>query len=539
MVIAAGRLDEVVPLEPASMPGRVVVQWDKDDCADLGIIKVDLLGLGMMAVLEEAIPLARRHDGVDLDLATIPPDDLAVYTALQKADTIGVFQVESRAQMATLPRMRPERFYDLVVEVAIIRPGPIVGQMVHPYLNRRAGREPVTYLHPLLEPILERTLGVPLFQEQLLRMAMALSDFTPGEAEELRRAMGFKRSVERMSAIEERLYAGMAKKGIRGEKADTIVKSITSFALYGFPESHSASFALLAYASAYLKVHHPAAFLCAMLNNYPLGFYHPATLVKDAQRHGLRVLPIDVTRSGWSCAIEEGALRLGLRYVKGLREEAGRTIEAERRRAPFASLGDLLRRTALRQDELETLAHAGAMAGFGLGRRKALWQIAESDLRPDSLLCHREAEPSEPVPLEEMPRVEETLADYADTGLTTGPHLLAHMRDELRRRGILSAAELRGTRNGTRVKVAGHVIVRQRPGTAKGLLFLTLEDETGTSNAIVMPQVLEQHRLVLHTASVLLVEGPVQNVDGVIHVRATRLERIPVASAVPPSHDFR
>jgi error-prone DNA polymerase len=411
--------------------------------------------------------------------------------------------------------------------------------MVHPYLNRRAGREPVTYLHPLLEPILERTLGVPLFQEQLLRMAMALADFTPGEAEELRRAMGFKRSVERMSAIEERLYAGMARKGISGDKADTIVKSITSFALYGFPESHSASFALIAYASAYLKVHHPAAFLCAMLNNYPLGFYHPATLVKDAQRHGLRVLPIDVTRSGWNCAIEDGAVRLGLRYVKGLREEAGHRIEAARAGAPFTSLGDLVRRTALRQDELETLAHAGAMAGFGLGRRRALWQIAECDLRPDSWLHGREPKPSEYSPLEEMPRAGETLADYADTGLTTGPHLVAHMRKDLRRRGIMSAAELRGSRNGSRVRIAGHVIVRQRPGTAKGLLFLTLEDETGTSNAVVMPQVLERNRLVLHTAAVLLVEGPVQNVDGVIHVRAERFERIPIGSVVPPSHDFR
>src|SRR5262245_9559454 len=304
MVIAAGRLDQVVPLEPASMPGRVVVQWDKDDCADLGIIKVDLLGLGMMAVLEEAIPLIRAHEGVDIDLAHLPPDDPKTYDMLRKADTIGVFQVESRAQMATLPRMKPERFYDLVVEVAIIRPGPIVGQMVHPYLNRRNRREAATYAHPDLEPILKRTLGVPLFQEQLLRMAMVLADFTGGEAEELRRAMGFKRSVERMEQIEKRLRDGMAKRGIRGKLQDDIVRSITSFALYGFPESHAASFALLAYASAFLRAHHLAAFTCAMLNNWPMGFYHPATLVKDAQRHGLRVLPVDVTRSGWKCSLE-------------------------------------------------------------------------------------------------------------------------------------------------------------------------------------------------------------------------------------------
>jgi error-prone DNA polymerase len=304
MIIAAGRLDHVAPLEPASMPGRVVVQWDKDDCADLGIIKVDLLGLGMLAVLEEAIPLVREHEGVEVDLAHLPQDDPKVYGMLRKADTIGVFQVESRAQMATLPRLKPDHFYDLVVEVALIRPGPIVGQMVHPYLRRRNGREAVSYAHPDLKPILKRTLGVPLFQEQLLRMAMVLAGFSGGEAEELRRAMGFKRSTQRMHAIEKKLRAGMTARGIRGKTQDDIVRSITSFALYGFPESHAASFALIAYASAYLRAHHLAAFTCAMLNNWPLGFYHPATLVKDAQRHGLRVLPVDVTRSGWKCTLE-------------------------------------------------------------------------------------------------------------------------------------------------------------------------------------------------------------------------------------------
>jgi error-prone DNA polymerase len=275
MVVAAGRLDDVVPLEPASMPGRHVLQWDKDDCADLGLIKVDLLGLGMLEAIEKAIPLVREHDGVALDLAHLPPDDPKVYDMLRRADTIGVFQVESRAQMATLPRMRPDHFYDLVVEVAIIRPGPIVGQMVHPYLARRAGNAPVAYPHPSLEPILKRTLGVPLFQEQLLRIAMVAAGFTGGEAEELRRAMGFKRSEERMHAIEARLRAGMTANGITGTTQDDIVRGITSFALYGFPESHAASFALIAYASAYLKAHHPAAFYCALLNAYPMGFYHP------------------------------------------------------------------------------------------------------------------------------------------------------------------------------------------------------------------------------------------------------------------------
>ena len=331
MVICQGRLDEVVPLENASMPGRVVVQWDKDDCADMGIVKVDLLGLGMMAVLQDTFTLINggRADRTGaVDLARLPPDDPAVYRMLQNADTIGVFQVESRAQMATLPRLRPERFYDIVVEVAIIRPGPIVGQMVHPYMKRRAGREPVQYPHPSLEPILRRTLGVPLFQEQLLRVAMVAAGFTGGQAEELRRAFGFKRSERRMAEIEVALRDGMARRGITGAPADQIVRSITSFALYGFPESHAASFALLVYDSAYLKAHYPAAFFTALLNNQPMGFYHPATLVKDAQRRGVRFAGIDVQHSDWECTVEpEGAIRLGLRYVTGLREEQGRAIQ--------------------------------------------------------------------------------------------------------------------------------------------------------------------------------------------------------------------
>ena len=356
MVICQGQLDAVVPLENASMPGRVVVQWDKDDCADMGIVKVDLLGLGMMAVLQDAIALVNgEHTTInaesaehaehslgntssavsassalnrrDIDLAHLPQNDPVVYKMLQEADTIGVFQVESRAQMATLPRLKPASFYDIVVQVAIIRPGPIVGQMVHPYLNRRAGREPVRYPHPSLEPILARTLGVPLFQEQLLRIAMVAAGFSGGQAEDLRRAFGFKRSERRMKQIEVQLREGMTRRGITGEAADQIITSITSFALYGFPESHAASFALLAYASAYLKVHYPAAFYVALLNNQPMGFYHPSSLVKDAQRRGVRFHPIDVQVSDWDCTVEaDGAIRLGLRYVSGLREQVGKTI---------------------------------------------------------------------------------------------------------------------------------------------------------------------------------------------------------------------
>src|SRR5437667_679299 len=479
MVIAAGRLDEVVPLEPAAMPGRNVIQWDKDDCADLGLIKVDLLGLGMLAALEEAIPLVRAHEGVEVDLAHLPPDDPQVYAMLQRADTIGVFQVESRAQMATLPRMKPERFYDLVVEVAIIRPGPIVGQMVHPYLKRRAGREPVRYAHPSLEPILARTLGVPLFQEQLLRIAMMVAGFTGGEAEELRRAMGFKRSVERMAAIETKLRAGMAANGITGATAEAVVRSITSFALYGFPESHSASFALLAYASAYLKMHHPAAFVCALLNAWPMGFYHPATVVKDAQRHGVEVRPIDVTRSDWRCTIEAGALRLGLRYVQGLRAEAAERLVAAR---PLGSVAEAAQRAELTRSELETLAHAGAFAAFGLARREALWQAAAVERDPASLLA-RACPQAAGAPLPPMTPCEETAADYAATRLTAGPHVMAHLRSRLAADGVLAARALEQMPHGARVRVAGHVIVRQRPGTAKGTCFLPLADETGTANA--------------------------------------------------------
>ena len=537
MVIAAGRLDDVVPLEPATMPGRVVVQWDKDDCAGLGIIKIDLLGLGMMAVLQDSLTLV-RETGREVDLAHLPPDDHAVYRSLQQADTIGVFQVESRAQMATLPRILPERFYDLVVQVAIIRPGPIVGEMVHPYVRRRRGREPVTYPHPSLEPILKRTLGVPLFQEQLLRVAMVAAGFTATEAEELRRAFGFKRSERLMADVETKLRAGMARQGIHGAAAEEIVHAITAFALYGFPESHASSFALLAYASAYLKVHHPAAFYAALLNNQPMGFYHPATIVKDAQRHGLRIVPVDVTRSQWLCAIEPDgrgghAVRLGLRYVRGLRESAARAIVAAREERSFAAIHDLARRAGLARDELTTLAAIGALAPLGRTRRASLWEAALQD--PGELFAPPRGSGS---PLAEMTEGERLVADYAGTGVTLGRHPMAMRRAELRRRGVLSARELAGAENETRVRVAGSVIVRQRPGTAKGFVFLSLEDETGIANVIVTPQRFARHRLTLVTAPFLLVEGIVQQQDGVVSVRALRVEDLAPLAHNVPSHDF-
>jgi error-prone DNA polymerase len=538
MVIAKGRLDEVVPLEPARMEGRTVIQWDKEDCADLGIIKIDLLGLGMMAVLEEVIPLVREHDGVELDLARLPSDDPETYRALRKADTIGVFQVESRAQQATLPRVRPRHFYDLVVQVAIIRPGPIVGDMVQPYIKRRNGREPVTYPHPDLEPILARTLGVPLFQEQLLRIAVTVAGFSPGEAEELRRALGFRRSTDRMHDIEERLKSGMIARGIPPEAQEQIIRQITSFALYGFPESHAASFALLVYASAYIRTHHHACFLAAMLNHYPLGFYGPATLVKDAERHGVRVLPVDVQRSAWRCRIERdederNTVRLGLRWVDGLREAAGMRIEAE---SPFESVGDLARRADLHRDEVERLAEIGALAGLGLHRREALWQV--SALQGGLLAGTTSRSPS---PLREMTPFEETVADYRGTGITTGPHLMAHLRPGLRRERILSAAELRRVPDGERVRTAGVVIVRQRPATAKGMLFMTLEDETGTANVIVYPDLFQRDRAVVQTSGLLVVEGPIQNREGVVHVRAERFRPLPLDpnTPAPRSRDFR
>jgi len=532
MVVCQGQLDSVVPLEPASMPGRVVVQWDKEDCADMGIIKVDLLGLGMMAVIEDCLEMVP-----EVDLARLPADDPAVFEALQKADTIGMFQVESRAQMSALPRMKPRRFYDIVVQVAIIRPGPIVGKMVHPYLNRRQGREPPDYLHPSLEPVLKRTLGVPLFQEQLLRMAMIAAGFTGGEAEELRRAMGFKRSEKRMAEIEVKLRAGMERNGIRGKVQDDIVRSITAFALYGFPESHAASFALLAYASAYLKCHYLPQFTCAMLNNQPMGFYSPAILIKDAQRHGLRVLPVDVTKSEWDCALENGCLRLGLRYARGLRQEAARAILRAR---PFNSIDDLAFRVReLRKDELNRLAEIGALNSLHQAhRRDALWQAQRAILPVGPLLAPlEETAQGEPSPLLPMNTEERLYADYHGTGVTIGQHPMAWCRAEMNALGVTRAIDLAKVPNGRLVRIAGAVIVRQRPGTAHGFVFMSMEDETGIMNAIVAPATFDRYKFVVLGERYLIIDGVLQNLDGVISVKAGRIEPLR-AGAAPSSHNF-
>jgi error-prone DNA polymerase len=718
MVICQGQLDSVVPLEPAAMPGRVVVQWDKEDCADLGIIKVDLLGLGMMAVIEETIQIIRDDYGEEVDLAHLPQDDAAVYGALQQADTIGMFQIESRAQMSCLPRLRPQRFYDIVVQVAIIRPGPIVGNMVNPYLERRLGRAPVKYAHPDLEPVLKRTLGVPLFQEQLLKMAMTCADFSGGEAEELRRAMGFKRSEQRMKEIEKKLRRGMTRKGISGAVQEEIVEQIASFALYGFPESHAASFALIAYASAYLKCHYLAAFTAATLNNQPMGFYQPFTIIKDAQRHGLKVLPVDVMSSNWECTVEGGeqksegrkqgtggrrqeaggrrqeagdrrqnivrtieanrqsrraeifidngddkshgaplgaaesfcsygasesfidsrsinisplcgderatvpTLRLGLLCVKGLREEAGRAIVRARQERAFTSIDDLHQRVPeLRKDELRKLAAVGALnriegvggrvlgldQGVGCGvsgvasvadgelpkpdlitprkmhpyisngvtasdaisrqdaktqrtakknrhptpdtrhptpdtrhpnihRRDALWQVER--VARDAGPLYETLEETGGSPLQAMDLNERLNADLRGTGITIGRHPMAHQRAWLDTMKVTTAGQLKSLRNGMWVKVAGWVIVRQRPGTAKGFVFLSIEDETGIANVIVTPQLFETNRLALVNYPFLLIEGVLQHQDNVVSVKARKIEPLQLKVADVGSHDF-
>jgi error-prone DNA polymerase len=619
MVICQGQLNSVVPLEPAAMPGRVVVQWDKEDCADLGIVKVDLLGLGMMAVLEDSIQIIREDYGEEVDLAHLPADDPTVYKALQQADTIGMFQIESRAQMSCLPRLRPYKFYDIVVQVAIIRPGPIVGNMVNPYLARRMGRAPVTYAHPLLEPVLKRTLGVPLFQEQLLRMAMICAGFSGGEAEELRRAMGFKRSEQRMRDIEIKLRRGMTAKGINGKTQDEIVQSIASFALYGFPESHAASFALIAYASAYLKCHYLAAFTAATLNNQPMGFYQPFTIIKDAQRHGLKVKPVDVTRSNWDCTIEEDrdqkseiggrrseirsqrseirsrgtvessreheltyrpptsdfrpltsdrwplALRLGLRCVKGLREVSGRAIERERNRQAFTSLDDLHHRVPeLRKDELRKLAAVGALNFIQAdvrqtlvyrndgkdrheqtsdklkfvvqNRRDSLWQVER--VSRDAGPLYEKLEEDGSSPLAPMTLSERLNADLRGTGITIGRHPMAHQRPWLDTMNVARAADLKNMNNDQLVRVAGWVIVRQRPGTAKGFVFLSMEDETGIANVIVTPQLFEENRLALVDYPFLLIEGVLQHQDNVVSVKAKSVQPLEMKIQSPGSHDF-
>ncbi len=534
MIISQGTLSSIVPLENASMPGRVVAQWDKDDCEEMGIIKVDLLGLGMMSVLQDCIELTRER-GHPVDLAHLPQDDPETYKLMQTADTIGVFQIESRAQMATLPRMKPNCFYDVVIEVAIIRPGPIQGHLMHPYLARRSGKEKVSYYHNDLKPVLERTLGVPLFQEQMLKIAMVMADFTGSEAEELRRALSFHRSQERMQKVEVKLRAALERKGVDAKTTEDIVKAISSFALYGFPESHAISFALLAYASAWLKVHRAPEFYASLLNNQPMGFYSPATIIKDGRRRNVRFRPVSAALSDWRCTIEpQDFIRLGFCVVQGLRSELGQQIVTERRRRPFASLDDFKRRLGLNKSELRRLAEIGALNCFAEHRREALWN-AEREVPENDLFTFTIAEGSSP--LLPMNAIERLRADYEGMRLTTGPHPMALMRARLP--NAWRAIDIPRGRDGQIVCIAGNVICRQRPGTAKGVVFISLEDETGISNAIVSAELFEKLRLVITQESFLQITGRLQTRENVFVIQAQKIERLDAENLVgSSSYDF-
>jgi error-prone DNA polymerase len=551
----------VVPIENASMEGRTVVQWDKDDCEDLGLVKIDFLGLGMMAVLQDTLALGRPRGG-PAELHEIPQDDAATYDAMCRADTVGVFQIESRAQMATLPRLQPRCFYDVAMQVSIVRPGPIVGKLVHPLIRRRQGLEPVSYLDPsvdeLVRPTLQRTHGVILFQEQMLKIAMDLGNFTGAEAEELRRALGFTRNKDRLQKALEKLSAALRAKGCNETVVAKVVESCSSFAAYGFPESHALSFALLAYASTWLKVHRPAEFFASLLNNQPMGFYSPATLIQDARRHGVVFKPVCVQRSDWPCAVEDArTVRLGLRQIKGLREAAARAMLAARGqgagetgRGGFRSLEDFLARTSFSAAERRALAAVGALNALAGHRRAALWQIEaawstgetlfrQSDLAfADSTASAENPRNHCHSPLPAMTVGERLTANFHGLALTVGAHPMTLVREKIPE--VWRAGDLPLARDGDRVHIAGSVICRQRPGTAKGFVFLSLEDETGIANAVVRPDLFERTRLMINEEHTLRVIGRVQNQAGVIHVKAEQIEplrfrEIPAQS----SHDFR
>jgi error-prone DNA polymerase len=547
---------EVCPVEWASFTDRSVLQWDKDDCAVAGLVKFDLLGLGMLAVLHTTMDLIRAHHGRQVELATLPVDDEGVYDMLCAADSIGVFQVESRAQMATLPRLRPRKFYDLVVEVALIRPGPIQGGSVHPYIRRRQGLEPVTYAHPLLEPALRRTLGVPLFQEQLMQMAMDAAGCTPAFADLLRRAMGSKRSHEKMAELRDDLYAGMARNGITGDAADEIYEKLAAFANFGFAESHSISFAYLVYASAFFKCYYPAAFCAALLDAQPMGFYSPQTLVADARRHGVEVRGPDLNASAagptlepedpaapppapcagdWSdLAVATGfAVRLGLASIRSIGPEVAERIAAGR---PYRDMADVARRADLTGRHLEALATAGVFGCLGLSRREALWSagVVAQD-RPDRLGGLVGVE-SPPLPLPSD--VETAMADVWATGVSPDSYPTQFVRDRLAAAGVLTARGLAAVDDGSRVLVGGVVTHRQRPATASGITFLNLEDETGLVNVICSKAVWARHRRVARDSPALVVRGMLERVDGVTNVVAERIDKLEL-SIRSASRDFR
>ncbi|MBC7366871.1 MAG: error-prone DNA polymerase [Undibacterium sp.] len=540
MVICQGQLNKIVPLEPASMEHRTVCQWDKEDCENLGIVKIDFLGLGMMAVMQDSIELCGERGPNTLH--DFPEDDPETYASILAADTVGVFQIESRAQMATLPRFKPRNLYDLAMQVAIVRPGPITGDLVHPLIRRRDGLEKPVYIDDsvteLVEPILRRTMGVILFQEQMLELSMKLADYTGAEAEELRRSMGFVKDPRRLNRALEKLAIALRRKNRSERVVEKVTSSAKSFAAYGFPESHAIGFAMIAYASTWLKVHRPAEFYASLLNNQPMGFYSAATLLQDGRRHGLIAHPVCVCTSRWECTVEGGkTIRIGLRYVKGLHEAKARAMLAARTAEPFATLDDFLRRSDFSATERRALAAVGALAALTPDRRAALWSV-ETAWADDENLFKQFAETyREKSPLRAMSPVEQVQADFAGLNLTVGEHPMALVRPRLS--GVCRAADLPQTKTGQHIVIAGAVICRQRPGTAQGFVFISLEDETGIANAVVVPALFERRRLTITQEPALRITGIVQNVSNVIHVKAYRIE--PLREAGLPaqtSHDF-
>jgi error-prone DNA polymerase len=544
-VITGGALAELVPIENAAMADRTVIEWDKDDLDTLGILKVDCLSLGMLTAIRKCFALIASHHGRELTLASVPAEDPAVYDMICRADTIGVFQIESRAQMSMLPRLLPRCFYDLVIEVAIVRPGPIQGGMVHPYLRRRKGEEAVTYPNPAVEQVLAKTLGVPLFQEQVMRLAVVAAGFTPGEADQLRRAMGAWRRPGLIEAFRSKLRDGMLARGLPECFAERLFEQIRGFGEYGFPEAHAASFALLAYVSAWLKYHYPGAFAAALMNSQPMGFYAPAQIVRDVRNHGVTVRPVDVNASHWDCTLESGesaddalALRLGLRLVRGFPEAKAQSIMEARREGRFQSVPEFARRTGLSQAMIQRLAAAAAFASLGSGRRHALWQaLGVGEELP--LFLGAELEESAPPCLAEAPLVKQVRADYDTTGLSLKAHPISFVREELDALNVVPADRL-GETTGL-VRVAGLVLVRQQPATSKGTIFITLEDETGAANLVVWPRVWRHYRRAVHSAVALLAEGRLESSSGVIHLIANRLTDLSecLKGLVHRSRDFR
>jgi error-prone DNA polymerase len=521
MVLTRGPLCELVPLENAAMPGRVVAEWDKDDLDALGILKVDCLCLGMLTAIRKCFALLEKHHGHSLTLASVPAEDSRVYDMLCRADTIGVFQVESRAQMSMLPRLKPRCFYDIVIEVAIIRPGPIQGGMVHPYLRRRAGTEPVPpYPTPEIEAVLEKTKGVPLFQEQVMRLAQVAAGFSAGEADQLRRAMAAWRRTGDMERFHQKLIDGMTARGLTKEFAEQVFSQIRGFSEYGFPESHASSFSLLVYCSAYLKCFYPAAFCAALLNSQPMGFYAPAQLIRDAKEHGVGVRPIDVNRSEWDCILEEGSLRLGFRLLKGVPQAAVERIVTTR---PFHSMDDFARRTQLSRPLLSRLGEADVFGSLQLDRRTALWQSLAQHREPRPLFVALDDEEA-PTDLPPMSPADQVLLDYRTSGFSLKNHPISFFRGQLDKERVTRNSELKALADGRRIRVAGMVLMRQRPGTAKGITFVTLEDETGIANLVVRPAVWDRYYAIARCSSAWIAHGVLESRESVIHLLVNRLE---------------